>query len=735
MLAPNTNLQNRYQIVRAIGQGGMGAVYMARDGRLRSLVALKESFFSDERMRRAFEREAELLANLHHPALPNVIDHFTEGDGQFLVMQFIPGDDLGALMESRNAPFASEEVLAWADQLLDALDYLHQQQPPVIHRDIKPQNLKLTSRGQVILLDFGLAKGTAGQMSSVAASRSVLGFTPNFAPLEQIEGEGTDARSDLYALAATVYYLMTGAVPPDALSRASALVRGKTDPLRPAHEINPQIPEAVAKVFYEAMAQNPEARPQTAAAMRATLRDAGRKTRIEPQRPSESGELPHTIRDHALQQTQPASAFKVNQAQDISPTVASPTQLASAFESSSSSGSSLIETPDTGFTTDPISVSKLGLAPALAAPEPKRHRLLWFGVGAVALALIVLIVAAWPGMFSKEPQVNAPTQSSAPESTKALQGKQMPPLQTFQFATVTLDASGNETERRNLEAQSFPEELGTGMGMSLEMVLIPAGTFMMGSTGAEVEEAFADALRWDRARGSLDLTKRESFDSEMPQHRVNVPAFFMGKFEVTQAQWRAVAGWPKVALDLNPDPSYNKGAGKPVESITWEEAVEFCKRLSAKTGLEYRLPSEAEWEYAARAGTTTLFAYGATITSKIENFDSMFPFANAPRVAKRGATIEVGLLGVANKFGLYDMFGNVAEFCEDSKGKNYQGAPTDGAAWQAGSGHDKVWRGGSFGWIASSSRSANRGSLGRQSKAINGGFRVATSGPVKKSSL
>ena len=125
MIAPNTILQNRYQIIRQIGQGGMGAVYMARDQRLRSVVALKESFYSDEQMRRAFEREAELLANLHHPALPNVIDHFAEGDVQFLVMQFISGADLAEIICQQPGPFPRNQVIAWADQLLDALIYLH----------------------------------------------------------------------------------------------------------------------------------------------------------------------------------------------------------------------------------------------------------------------------------------------------------------------------------------------------------------------------------------------------------------------------------------------------------------------------------------------------------------------------------------------------------------------------------------------------------------------------------
>src|SRR5438067_5935583 len=186
-------------------------------------------------------------------------------------MQFIPGEDLDAMMEMKGEPFSVDEVTAWADQLLDALDYLHTQVPPVLHRDIKPQNLKLTERGQVILLDFGLAKGTAGQMTSVGASRSVRGFTPHFAPLEQIQSAGTDARSDLYALAATLYYLMTAVAPPDALTRAMSIIRGQPDPLRPASEVNPQIPAPVAAVLHAAMAQNPDERPQTAARMREAL--------------------------------------------------------------------------------------------------------------------------------------------------------------------------------------------------------------------------------------------------------------------------------------------------------------------------------------------------------------------------------------------------------------------------------------------------------------------------------
>ena len=274
MLTPDTILQGRYRIVRQLGQGGMGAVYEAIDQRLDTTVALKETLFADERLRKQFEREARLLARLHHPALPRVSDHFSEEDGQFLVMQFIPGDDLSEMMTRKRGPFPANQVLTWADQLLDALDYLHTQDPQIVHRDIKPQNLKLTSRGQIILLDFGLAKGQAGEISRVTTTASIFGYTPNYAPLEQIQALGTDSRSDLYALGATLYHLMTGVKPPDALTRAAALVNGQPDPLVKPSEANASIAPELDHVLMKAMAQNREQRYATAADMRSALHGA-----------------------------------------------------------------------------------------------------------------------------------------------------------------------------------------------------------------------------------------------------------------------------------------------------------------------------------------------------------------------------------------------------------------------------------------------------------------------------
>jgi serine/threonine protein kinase len=272
MLSPDTILQNRYRIIRPIAEGGMGAVYEAMDQRLSASVALKESFFAQDSLLQAFQREAALLATLRHRGLPKVIDHFTEDGRQYLVMELIPGDDLLKILTLHKKPFPLSDVMGWADQLLEALVYLHSQQPPVIHRDIKPSNLKLNERGQIMLLDFGLAKEAT--LDSGPAGHSVRGYSRNYAPIEQIKGTGTDRRSDIYSAAATIYHMMTGVVPADTLARANALVEGRSDPLAPAHSLNPAIPAPVSEVLEQALMLDRNRRPENAQALRELLRQA-----------------------------------------------------------------------------------------------------------------------------------------------------------------------------------------------------------------------------------------------------------------------------------------------------------------------------------------------------------------------------------------------------------------------------------------------------------------------------
>lgn len=272
MIETGTVLQQRYKIDKQIGQGGMGAVYVATDQRFGSTVAIKETLCMDDNFRKAIEREARLLNSLKHPALPKVTDHFEENGIMFLVMEYIPGEDLCCTLDERGKPFPVEEMLKWGDQLLDALDFLHNQEIPVVHRDIKPQNLKLTPQGQVILLDFGLAKGNPSDVSHQTAAKSIFGYSRSYASLEQIQGTGTDPRSDLYSLAATLYHLLTGVAPEDALTRAMSVLSQKPDPLAPACSLNPAVPRGVAGVLQKAMDLNASERPASAAEMRQMLR-------------------------------------------------------------------------------------------------------------------------------------------------------------------------------------------------------------------------------------------------------------------------------------------------------------------------------------------------------------------------------------------------------------------------------------------------------------------------------
>ncbi len=273
-LAPNTTLQGRYTITRLIGKGGMGEVYLAVDTRLGHSVALKRTTVGDDAvLAEAFEQEARTLAQLRHPVLPNVSDHFIGENGQFLVMDYIDGEDLAKRLKSSAKPFPLNWVLFWADQLLEALGYLHKHDPPIIHRDIKPQNLKLTKENQIILLDFGLSKRSLGD-TQVTSSGSVVGYTPHYAPMEQIRGTGTNASSDIYSLSATLYQLLTGTVPADALTRADALLGGSPDPLKPLTELNTEISDLLSSIILRGMDISQDKRYPTAREMQKELRKA-----------------------------------------------------------------------------------------------------------------------------------------------------------------------------------------------------------------------------------------------------------------------------------------------------------------------------------------------------------------------------------------------------------------------------------------------------------------------------
>lgn len=272
LLTPGTILWSRYRILDLVGQGGMGAIYKAEDLRLEGrLCAVKEVVPDSnnsktflEQSQAAFHREASILARLDHPNLPKVSDFFLFNGRDYLVMDFVPGQDLREIIENarhKNQFIPEEQVMTWTEQLINALDYLHQQDPPVLHRDIKPSNIKLTPNGTIKLVDFGLVKLMVpddNRTITVLQGRATI----QYAPLEQIGGDTghTDVRSDIYSLGATLYHLLTNHAPPDAKSR---YIRAKYDPQLNIREINPDVSPQTEQAVIHAMGLHPGDRPDS----------------------------------------------------------------------------------------------------------------------------------------------------------------------------------------------------------------------------------------------------------------------------------------------------------------------------------------------------------------------------------------------------------------------------------------------------------------------------------------
>jgi formylglycine-generating enzyme required for sulfatase activity len=277
-----------------------------------------------------------------------------------------------------------------------------------------------------------------------------------------------------------------------------------------------------------------------------------------------------------------------------------------------------------------------------------------------------------------EPTQSNPPPDPIPKPSSPLPTEIVINLFTFSFETAQVKVnsrlSGTKIEITKIpgSAQHFVEQLGNGV--TLEMVYVPGGQFMMGS-----------------------LKDRESSSNERPQHPVNIPAFLMSKYPVTQAQYETIIG---------NNPSDFKGSQRPVESVSWDDAQAFCQKLSKQTNKPYRLPSEAEWEYACRAGTKTPFCFGENISPDLVNYNGDDPYGKAPTGLYREASTDVGIFP-ANSFGLYDLHGNVWEWCQDTWHENYQGAPNDGSPW-VNNNHSRLLRGGSWLDFAWNCRSANR---------------------------
>jgi formylglycine-generating enzyme required for sulfatase activity len=320
-------------------------------------------------------------------------------------------------------------------------------------------------------------------------------------------------------------------------------------------------------------------------------------------------------------------------------------------------------------------------------PQParkfNRRDLLLAGLGATGMGL------SWLGSRASQQQSSLQALSPAPFANPS----------SFSFEVVTVNSTGQVVSQEQKQARYFTEDLGGGV--SLEMVAIPAGEFMMGLPA-----------------GELNREKNES-----PQRRVKIAGFAMGRCTVTQAQWKAVMGY-SLSLQHIALIRWN-----PVEQVSWNDAQAFCKKLSQQTGRTYRFPNEAEWEYACRAGTTTPFHFGPTITPELANYNGNYAYGSGFKGVYREKTTPVGSFP-ANGFGLHDMHGNVWEWCLDHWHESYSGAPTDGSAWVENTDSSaRVFRGGSWYSFPKFCRSASRIRDNPEFTSDSVGFRIVCSSP------
>lgn len=399
-------LNNRYRVVRVLGQGGFGAVYRAWDLNLQGPVALKENFGTTAAAERQFKREASMLFKLRHPNLPNVIDQFSiSGEGQYLVMEYIEGEDLASMQERIDDPFPEDQVLDWIRQVMEALDYMHSQSPPIIHRDIKPANIRITPQGRAILVDFGIAKVYNPELRTTIGARAV---TPGYSPHEQYGRGSTDVRTDIYSIGATLYALLTGQEPLESIDRVIK------DQLLPANELNPELSLSTVVAIDRAMQMDPDQRYQSASEFHSALMGADRQSepaRILYEDASSPTDLPAEL--DPVDQMPLGSQISPRPVKDQpsgAPPLRIPAKESEPFIAQTVKARSEVVGAATGPELAPVEAH----AHTSTQPDgsPKQNRMVWF-VAAFAGVLILLAVAF--ALSQRSPQPNPGAFEPGPE--------------------------------------------------------------------------------------------------------------------------------------------------------------------------------------------------------------------------------------------------------------------------------------------------------------------------------
>ena len=650
-----TTLVGRYEITRQLGRGGFAITLLARDimqpSKPLCVVKQLRPNQTQPRVIEFFHQEAAILEKLgKHPQIPQLLAHFQEGDNLYIVQEFIQGQDL------TNEIYAGKKlneayVRNFLQDVLEVLSFVHQQ--GVIHRDIKPQNLmRRREDGKIFLIDFGAVKelGTLIVNTQGEIASSVAIGTPGYMPGEQSLGKPCFA-SDVYAVGITAISALTG-LPASELEEnpqtGEVVWLDRT-------QVSPHLAKVISKMVRRHFSLRYPSAKEALQALTGTAQSTSTLTTVKiTSRPKER------LRLEPEKLSTLTSVFDTGNNWKRRQVIQTIGLVGGGFIAAILGQKILQDALNQNSTVGEISGNTN--AEVSQTPETRINE---------------NTLKASSGNKNLKDSDNLNNSDNLKTNNLKTNNLKTNNLKKFEFEAIAVNAKGDITERQTLNAKFFTEDLGNDI--SLEMVEIPAGDFLMGSPE--------------------DEKGRE--DNESPQHQVNVASFFMGKFAVTQAQYEAVMGKSK-------NRSVFKQERHPVESVNWNDAIEFCEKLTDLTGRTYRLPSEAQWEYACRAETLTPFNCGEAITTNLANYNGNSTYADAPKGQSRNRTTEVGSFP-PNAFGLYDMHGNVWEWCEDTFHQSYNNAPNDGSAWIGNSDRRfRVLRGGSWNSDPSDCRCASR---------------------------
>jgi len=688
----------RYRLERLIGMGGMGQVWLATDlathaelghSELVALKILPPQLTQSATHAKLLIEEATQARKLAHENIVRVYEWAQDPatSSYFIIMEYLEGQDLDTLLAEKG-PLPLEVMYKILSPVGDALQYAWDKHK-LVHRDIKPGNVFLTQRGEVKLLDFGIASRARSAGSSLGLQTPNAGTAGYRAP-EAGTYQGQPApRLDVYAVAVMIYQMLEGRMP--------------FDDMRPA-DFHPSPPRGLNerqwKVLQDGFAYLPERRPASVNELLAELRRAAGPTEEELAEQAAKARQEQQAREQQRQKEQAAQAEKARQAEEQRKAQA--LELAARRQAEAQAAAA----------------EKLRQDQLRRAMEAKKKAEAEAAAQARKQALREQLQAR------READAKKAREEFEEQQRKAAQLKAEVAYRQEQERHRRAQAERNAAELAALADNPVADANGVlrdrfldGTGVGPDLVLIPTGRFQMGSPEHEQELAI-------KAGAQKKWLVRET-----PQHWVGIEqSFALGRFPVTVRQWKRFVketGWESQSDTDWRNPGFNQTDDHPVVGVSWVDAHKYLDWLSEKTGQAYRLPTEAEWEYACRAGTKTAFSFGDTISTEQANYDGHYTYNNGPRGAFLQGTSKVGAYQ-PNPWGLFDMHGNVWEWTQDVVHDDYNGAPSDGSAWEEGGDPAKrVLRGGSWLYNPRYLRSAVRNGYSAVLANDIVGFRVA----------